>query len=123
MLTAMRAHADGADPSYESRFRLRSNGSGYRSVHSRGRVIERNAEGRAVRMVGTMLDLTERPPTPQGGLPEGLRGAMQGSPLVLPFHVLLSGERHGTEAERQRLLGLVDDLLLATLAQLEGSRT
>jgi hypothetical protein len=122
MLAAMRAHASGAEPGYEVRFRLRSNGSGYRSLHSRGRVIERNAEGRAVRMVGTMLDLTERPPTPGGGLPAGPRGAMAGAPLALPFHVLLSGERPGTDAERQRLLALLDDLLLATLAQLEGLR-
>jgi len=122
MLTAIRAHIGGDGPDYEAGFRLRSNGSGYRRVHSRGRVVEREADGRAVRMIGTMLDLTERPLTPAGGLPEGPRGAMAGSPLALPFHVLLSGERPGTEAERHRVLGLVDDLLQATLAQLEGLR-
>jgi Tfp pilus assembly protein PilP len=38
----------------------------------------------SLRMVGTMLDLTDRPPTPQGGLPEGPRGAMEAAPLVRP---------------------------------------
>ncbi|WP_457444899.1 PAS domain-containing protein [Roseateles sp. P5_E4] len=133
MLAAMSAHARGSQPSYEARFRLRSNGSGYRVVHSRGRVIERNAEGRAVRMVGTMIDLTERPFTPQGGLADGHRGLMEGLPLVLPFHLLLSVDRSGIDSadaeraalalERDRVLGMVEDLLQASMAQLESLRT
>lgn len=116
MLAAMRAHAQGGLPGYEARFRLRSNGSGYRLVHSRGRVIERGADGCVLRMVGTMLDLTDRPCTPQGGLPVGPRGAMAGLPLDMPFHVLLSAP--DVSAERERVLGLVEDLLLASLADL-----
>lgn len=132
MLAAMGAHARGSQPSYEATFRLRSNGSGYRVVHSRGRVIERNAEGRAVRMVGTMVDLTERPFTPQGGLADGHRGLMEGLPLVLPFHVLLAVEpsaidmADATQAqialERGRVLGMVEDLLHASVAQLDSLR-
>lgn len=123
MLAAMRAHARGAQASYEATFRLRSNGSGYRAVHSRGRVIEWSADGRAARMVGTMVDLTQRPFTPQGGLPDGPRGSMEGSPLVLPFHELLSVETPETAPERQRLLGELEDVLQASLAALEGLPT
>lgn len=61
MLDTLRAHLDGSTPTYECRFRLRSNGSGYRSVLSRGRVVERDRRGDALRMVGTMIDQTERP--------------------------------------------------------------
>lgn len=126
MLSAMREHARGTESSYEVTFRLRSNGSGYRLVHSRGRVIEKAADGRATRMVGTMLDLTPRPSTPQGGLADGPRGAMAGSPMGLPFHVLLGAQRAGesaeTAAERKRLLQLVDDLVRATLAHLDELR-
>lgn len=123
MLAAMRGHARGDQPGYEARFRLRSNGSGYRLMHSRGRIIERGADGRALRMVGTMLDLTERAPTPQGGLPDGARGAMEGAPLALPFHLLLADAVDAkTAQERDRLLGLVGDLLQATVAQLEALR-
>ncbi|MFG6440145.1 PAS domain-containing protein [Roseateles sp. LKC17W] len=124
MMAGMREHIGGAQPRYEASFRLRSNGSGYRLVQSRGRVIERSTEGRAVRMVGTMLDLTDRPPTPQGGLPEGPRGPMEVAPLVLPFHRLLTDD--GPEPmrlERDRVLALVDDLLHDTLAQLAALRT
>jgi PAS fold len=133
MLAAMSAHARGSQRGYEARFRLRSNGSGYRVVHSRGRIIERSAEGRAVRMVGTMIDLTDRPFTPKGGLADGPRGLMEGLPLVLPLHVLLSADPCGLDLadatraqialERDRVLGLVEDLLHATVAQLDGLRT
>lgn len=58
MLSTLRAHLDGDAATYEMRFRLRSNGLGYRTVLSRGRVVSRDAHGGATRMVGTMLDLT-----------------------------------------------------------------
>lgn len=126
MLAALRAHARGEQPGYEAKFRLRSNGSGYRLMHSRGRVVERNAEGRALRMVGAMIDLTGRPLTPVGGLPEGPRGAMEGVPLALPFHRLLGIQNASADAqdpllllERDHLLGLVGDLLDAAVAELD----
>lgn len=126
MMTEMRAHAQGAQPSYEARFRLRSNGSGYRLMHSRGRIIERGADGRALRMIGTMLDLTDRAPTPQGGLADGPRGPMLGASLALPFHLLLADPAEANAEriaqERDRVLGLVDDLMQATMAQLETLR-
>lgn len=132
MLTTMGAHTRGAAPRYESKFRLRSNGSGYRLMHSRGRVIEWSADGRASRMVGTMVDLTARPCTPRGGLAEGADGPVARVPLALPFHVLLSARRTGggtdtaaaaaTAAERKRVLDLMDDVTRATLAQLQELR-
>ena len=130
MLAEIRRHAHEGQPGYEARFRLRSNGSGYRVVHSRGRVIERSADGRAMRMVGTMIDLTARPPSPRGGLAEGPGRSPEGPPPTLPFHLLLGTERPGMEAaealraqiarERDRMLGLVGDLLLASVAQLDA---
>ena len=132
MLAAIREHMSGGPPSYEATFRLRSNGSGYRSVHSRGRVIERGADGRAMRMVGTMIDLTGRPCTPQAGLPAGPRGPMEGLPLALPFHRLLSVEPFSGDLddaqrarillERDRVLAMAADLLDASVAQLDGLR-
>lgn len=126
MLAAMRAHARGIEPRYETTFRLRSNGSGYRVVHSRGRVIERRADGAALRMVGTTLDLTPRPCTPLGGLPDGPCDAMADTPQERPFHRLLgtqwAGEAADAEPECTRVLQLVDDLVRATLAHLEEVR-
>jgi len=122
MLAAIRAHVQGELPFYEAKFRLRSNGSGYRTLHSRGRVVERDADGRALRMVGAMIDLTGRPSTPRGGLLEGPRGLMGGLPLTRPFHQLLAGPEADSPLaalERQRVLSAVADLLDAAVAQLE----
>lgn len=130
MLATMRAHLCGAEPHYEAIFRLRSNGSGYRQLQSRGRVIERSADGRATRMVGTTVDLTPRPCTPQSGLPDGPRGAMAGTALGLPFHLLVGASRLGdtsdaasAAAERQRVLALMGDVVRATFAQLDDLST
>ena len=60
MLDALRTHLDGHSSSYEMRFRLRSTGSGYRTVLSRGRIVARDQRGHPTRMVGTMVDLNLR---------------------------------------------------------------
>jgi hypothetical protein len=126
MQAAIRAHVRGDQPGYECKFRLRSNGSGYRLMHSRGRVVERGPDGRALRMVGTMIDLTDRAFTPQAGLAAGPRGSMEGVTLALPFHRLFTDAADADAAlvaqERVRMLGLVDDVLQATMAQLDGLR-
>ncbi|UXH76526.1 PAS domain-containing protein [Roseateles amylovorans] len=132
MVEAMRAHANDRHPHYEARFRLRSNGSGYRLVHSRGRIVERDAQGRAQRAVGVMIDLTDRPATPREGLSHGPRGAMAGLPITLPFHLLLKLPRAGDalaaghdadlHTERHRLLAQVDDLLHEAMQQLDEMR-
>ncbi|RTL42026.1 MAG: hypothetical protein EKK53_12780 [Burkholderiales bacterium] len=120
MIDLMREHMQGERPTYEATFRLRSNGSGYRRVHSRGRVIERGPQGRVLRMVGTMIDMTERPCTPAGGLPDGPRGMMAGTPIALPFHRLLGDAL--VAAERDRVLLLVEDLLQDALADVAAWR-
>ena len=51
MLGSLRSHLDGHADSYSACFRLRSNGSGYRAMVSRGRVIEPVLHGPNVRVV------------------------------------------------------------------------
>jgi PAS domain S-box-containing protein len=60
MLDALDAHLGGAQESYEQEFRLRAADGGYRWVLSRGSVVERTADGHALRAVGTLVDLTRR---------------------------------------------------------------
>jgi PAS domain S-box-containing protein len=55
---AYRAHLENDTP-YAPEFRLRSKSGEYRWVQSRGKAL-RDADGRAVRMVGTITDVTER---------------------------------------------------------------
>jgi len=56
----LRDHAEGRTPRYESEHRLRGKDGGYRWVLSRGLVIARAEDGRALRAVGTHTDITAR---------------------------------------------------------------
>ena len=60
MLAALSAHLKGSSAGYECEFRLRAADGSYRWVLSRGRVVERDAQGQALRAVGTLTDLTDR---------------------------------------------------------------
>ena len=53
-------HLRGETPHYEATFRMRCKDGGYKWILSRGRVVERAANGDALRAVGTHADLTQR---------------------------------------------------------------
>ncbi len=121
MLQAFRNHLDGFSSTYEMQFRLRGNGSGYRTMRSRGRVIARDGSGNATRMVGTMVDLTGRAACAANyGLAAEWPETAERSPR-LPFHAVLraAGDRHGSQAEvvsentlgRPQMADLVGDVL------------
>lgn len=56
----LNAHLEGKTPYYESEHRLRHSDGSWIWVLDRGRVIERDAEGKALRAVGTHTDITKR---------------------------------------------------------------
>ena len=60
MLGALTDYLEGRAPAYETEFRLRAADDSYRWVLSRGRVVARDAQGRPLRMIGTLTDLTDR---------------------------------------------------------------
>jgi len=45
---------------YEDEYRVRTKSDEWKWIHSRGKVVERDKDGRAVRMTGTYLDISER---------------------------------------------------------------
>jgi PAS domain S-box-containing protein len=49
----------GQTPMYEAEHRLEKPGGGWRWVRSRGRITERDAQGRPLRLLGTLMDVTE----------------------------------------------------------------
>jgi PAS domain S-box-containing protein len=57
---ALKAHLAGTAPTYEVEHRLRHRNGRWIWVLSKGRVLERDADGRPQRMCGTHLDITER---------------------------------------------------------------
>lgn len=55
----MQAHLDQHTPFYQVEHRIRRKDGSYMWVSSRGKVVERDAEGRPLRMIGTTTDITE----------------------------------------------------------------
>jgi PAS domain S-box-containing protein len=58
MLTALQDHFESRSPAYEMEFRLRAADGRYLWVLSRGRVVDRDAQGEPLRAIGTLTDLT-----------------------------------------------------------------
>jgi PAS domain S-box-containing protein len=56
----LQAHIDGHKPLYECEHRLRNREGDWVWVLARGRVVEHDTDRRAVRVIGTHLDVTER---------------------------------------------------------------
>ncbi|MEP7302973.1 MAG: diguanylate cyclase [Caldimonas sp.] len=63
MLGAVEAHFRGETPAYECEFRVRHRNGHWVWLLSRGKVVERDEFGIAVRMAGTHMDLTRRKAT------------------------------------------------------------
>ena len=57
---ALASHFKGETPSYEAEHRSRHKDDHWVWILARGKVVERDADGRALRMVGTVLDISER---------------------------------------------------------------
>jgi PAS domain S-box-containing protein len=57
---SLAAHLQGETPGFESEHRLRHKDGHWVSVEARGKVTRRDTENAAVRMVGTLLDITQR---------------------------------------------------------------
>lgn len=60
MTEVMQAHLDGRTPVKELEVRLRQKSGEYRWYLDRGKVVARDEQGRPLRMVGTITDITER---------------------------------------------------------------
>ncbi|MDQ0074462.1 diguanylate cyclase (GGDEF)-like protein/PAS domain S-box-containing protein [Variovorax boronicumulans] len=60
MQANMKAALKGAVPQYHAEFRIRKRAGDWLWVHARGRVVERDTAGRALRLAGTYADINAR---------------------------------------------------------------
>lgn len=60
VLAALQAHLDGRTPVYESEHRILCRDGGYRWIFGRGKVVSRDINDRALRMIGTASDISTR---------------------------------------------------------------
>lgn len=56
----LQQHLDGGTPFYETEHRCLTNDGGWLWILDRGRVVERDTDGKPLRMAGTHLDITDR---------------------------------------------------------------
>jgi PAS domain S-box-containing protein len=64
-LAALQAHLDGVTPSYASEHRVACKNGSWKWVLDRGQVMQRDASGAPLRMIGTCSDITQRKQTAQ----------------------------------------------------------
>jgi len=57
---ALVAHLKGTSPSYQGEYRVRHKDGRWIWILDRGKVVERDASGKALRAVGTLMDITDR---------------------------------------------------------------
>ena len=60
IIAAWNAHREGRVPSYEAEYRLRTKSGRWKWILARGRIVERDEDGNALRAAGTHLDITQR---------------------------------------------------------------
>ena len=58
VLALREAHVRGETPRYEAEYRMRNKGGEWQWILSRGQAVARDAEGRALRIIGTHTDIT-----------------------------------------------------------------
>jgi two-component system, NarL family, sensor histidine kinase UhpB len=59
-IQVLKEHVDGRTPFFATEYRLRTKSGQYIWIHDRGRVVERDAAGKALRVTGTHTDITRR---------------------------------------------------------------
>ncbi len=115
LLASMKDALTGKTPIYEAEFRVRHNDGRWLWLRSRGRVVERDAEGQALRLVGTDTDITERKLAEEQLRQRAEFDALTGLPNRALFNDRLAGA-----IERARRSGKVLALLFLDIDHLKG---
>ena len=144
MRAAHQAHIEGRSPAYSHEHRVRLRAGGWLWVHSRGVVVQRDGEGRPLRMIGMHTDITRRREADalrqqrdRAEAADRVKSELMSrishelrTPLnaILGFAQLMDMDQHTSSAKRHEwsrhiltsgrlLLGLVDDVLDLTRGQ------
>jgi len=105
----------GKTPLYEAQFRVRHKDGRWLWLHSRGRVVERDAAGRALRMVGTDADVTRQKAAEQQLRQRAELDALTGLPNRGLFN-----DRLASAIERARRSGKTMALLFLDIDHFKG---
>ena len=105
VLAAYQKHLDGHSDAFEATYRLRHRSGHWVWVLDRGRIVERDADGTPLRMVGTHLDVTERMESQEAvrAARRELAATLQAVPDLL-FDIDIDGVIHSQHTPRDELL-------------------
>ena len=115
VLLRMKDALTGRAPIYEAQFRVRHKDGRWLWLHSRGRVVERNAAGRALRLVGTDADITRQKAAEQQLRQRAELDALTGLPNRGLFN-----DRLASAIERARRSGKTMALLFLDIDHFKG---
>ncbi|MCK4514561.1 MAG: EAL domain-containing protein, partial [Spirochaetaceae bacterium] len=104
----------GPENDFQTDFRMRSKDDGYRAVLARGRVIERDWDGSALRMIGIHLDLSTRKRVEEEIVFYAYHNQLTGLPNRRSFYERLDesisiAKRSDTESHRGLIMLDIDD--------------
>jgi len=115
-------HLEGKTPFFQSEHRLRHVSGNWVYVLSKGKVVERDAQGRPLRVCGTLLDITDRKRTEESLryqrvlLESQSEASIDGILVVSPEDMIVSHNRRFAEMwtiPREPLAARVDSTVLA----------
>ncbi len=108
LVRRLRAHQKGTTPHYEFEHRMRHKTGGWVWVLGRGKVVERDAQGRPLRMVGSNMDITARKRSE-----ERLRALVQAIPDLI-FRMRADGTYLDYKVDASEELAPTPDTIIGT---------
>ena len=103
-------HLAGRTPTYECEYRLKTRSGGYAWTLARGKVVSRAPDGRALRMVGTHIDVTKRKAADEQIAHMAMHDALTGLPNRAYFRQHLGAIAMRAGAEGRQFAVLACDL-------------
>lgn len=103
-------HLDGNAPFYQNEHRVLCKDGGYKWILDRGMVVERDAEGKATRIIGTHTDISERKQTEQTIRELSLVDELTGLRNRRGFHLLAELQLHMAQRMARRAMLYYVDL-------------